>query len=141
MGEYAQRLDDKGRLVVPSRLREDLGEHFVVTKGLDACLFVYPAAQWEQIVAKLSALPATSANARAFARLFLAGAQELEADRQGRVTLPPRLREYAGIDREVVLVGLLSRLELWAADRWEAYQAKEQATFESVAETLDDLGF
>lgn len=141
MGEYAHSLDDKGRLVVPARLREDLGEHFVVTKGLDSCLFLYPAAQWEQIMAKLSALPTTSANARAFARLFLAGAQEMEVDRQGRFTLPPRLREYAGIERDVVLVGLLTRLEIWAADRWEAYQAKEQATFESVAETLEDLGF
>ena len=141
MGEYAHALDDKGRLIVPSRLREDLKERFVVTKGLDNCLFCYPLEEWSRIVARLRELPLTNANARAFTRTFLAGAQEVELDKQGRVTIAPRLREYASIEREVTLVGVMNRVEIWAQDVWTTYQERSQASLGEVAETLGDFGF
>jgi MraZ protein len=141
MGEYAHALDDKGRIIVPARLREDLRDRFVMTKGLDGCLFLYPLEEWSRIVARLKELPLSSSNARAFTRLFLAGAQEVECDRQGRVTIPPRLREHAAIQRNVVLVGVMTRAELWAEERWRSYQAQGQQGFDAVAGTLGEFGF
>ncbi len=141
MGEYVHALDEKGRFIVPARLRDDLGTRFVMTKGLDGCLFLYPLAEWSKLEERLKALPLTNANARAFARLFLAGAQDVEADRQYRVTVPPRLRDYAGAVKEIVLVGVSNRVELWALDRWERYQQEAQAGYEAVAEKMVDFGF
>lgn len=141
MGEYAHALDEKGRIIIPARLREDLRDRFVITKGLDSCLFLYPLEEWSRIVDRLRSLPLTNANARAFTRLFLAGAQEVECDRQGRVTIMPRLRDFAGIQRNVVLIGVMNRVELWAEERWQAYQAASQDSIESVADTLGEFGF
>lgn len=141
MGEYSHALDDKGRIIIPARLRDDLDNHFVMTKGLDGCLFLYPMEEWRKMEERLKALPMTNANARAFQRLFLAGAQDVDVDRQFRVTIPPRLREYAGILKEVVLVGVSSRVELWAQEKWHAYQAAAQEGYEDVAEKMVDFGF
>ena len=141
MGEYSHSLDDKGRIIIPARLREDLDAHFVMTKGLDGCLFLYPLGEWHKLEERLKALPLTNANARAFQRLFLAGAQDVEVDRQARVTIPPRLREYAGVNKDVVLVGVSNRVELWSQENWQAYQTKAQAGYEDVAEKMVDFGF
>lgn len=141
MGEYTHALDDKGRMVIPARLRDDLASHFVMTKGLDGCLFLYPMTEWQKLEDKLKALPLTNASARAFARLFLAGAQDVEVDRQFRVTVPPRLREYAGVIKDVVLIGVSNRVELWALERWTAYQDEAQKGYEDVAEKMVDFGF
>lgn len=141
MGESSHSLDDKGRIIIPSRLREELRERFVMTKGLDGCLFFYPMDEWSTMEERLKALPMTNANARAFARLFLAGAQEVEIDRQYRITIPPRLREYGAVDKDVVLVGVSNRVELWAEERWRTYQDTAQAGYEDVAEKMGDFGF
>ncbi len=141
MGEYEHTLDEKGRVTVPSRLRDDLHGHFVITKGLDGCLFIYPAEEWGKMEEHLKSLPMTNANARAFARLFLAGAQEAEFDKQYRVLIPPRLREHAGIERDVVLVGVSTRVEMWSKERWERYQAEAQTSYEEIAEKMVDFGF
>lgn len=141
MGEYSHALDEKGRITIPARLRDDLDNHFVMTKGLDGCLFLYPMDEWRKMEERLKALPMTNANARAFQRLFLAGAQDVEIDRQFRVTIPPRLREYAGVVKDVVLVGVSSRVELWAQEKWQSYQKDAQQGYEDVAEKMVDFGF
>lgn len=141
MGEYAHALDEKGRITIPARLRDDLDNHFVMTKGLDGCLFLYPMSEWVKLEERLKALPLTNASARAFQRLFLAGAQDVELDRQSRVTIPPRLREYARVVKEVVLVGVSNRVELWSLESWHAYQSQAQAGYEDVAEKMVDFGF
>lgn len=141
MGEYSHALDDKGRIIIPARLRDDLDSHFVMTKGLDGCLFLYPMVEWNKLEERLKALPLTNASARAFQRLFLAGAQDVELDRQSRVTIPPRLREYAGVNKDVVLVGVSNRVELWSLESWQTYQTQAQAGYEDVAEKMVDFGF
>lgn len=141
MGEFSHALDEKGRIIIPARLRDDLDVHFVMTKGLDGCLFFYPMAEWSKLEERLRALPLTNANARAFQRLFLAGAHDVEVDRQARVTIPPRLRDYAAVIKDVVLVGVSNRVELWALERWQAYQAQAQSGYEDVAEKMVDFGF
>ncbi len=141
MGESSHSLDDKGRIIIPSRLRDELRDRFIMTKGLDGCLFFYPMDEWRTMEERLKALPMTNANARAFARLFLAGAQDVEVDRQYRITIPPRLREYGAIQKDVVLVGVSNRVELWAEERWNAYQETAQAGYEDVAEKMGDFGF
>ena len=110
MGEYQHSIDEKGRLIVPARFREELGLNFVVTRGLDNCLFVYPKPEWQNLEQKLKSLPLTNASARSFVRFFFSGAGECELDKQGRILLPLNLREYARLDREVVLIGVSSRV-------------------------------
>lgn len=138
MGEYHHTIDAKGRLIVPSKLREALGDEFVVTKGLDGCLFVYPNEEWKKFEKKLSELPITNANARKFTRFFLAGAVSMEVDKQGRILLPISLREFAGLEKEVVFVGVSKRIEIWSNRKWE-----ETCTYddvEEIAEHMDDFG-
>lgn len=141
MGEYVHTLDEKGRIIIPARFREDLSDRFVITKGLDGCLFLYPTGEWAKLSEKLRALPMTNRGARAFTRLFLAGAQEAEMDKQSRITIAPRLREYAGMEKDVVLVGVSNRAELWAEERWQAYQDETAADYEKLAEAMVELGF
>jgi MraZ protein len=141
MGEFSPGLDDKGRIIIPARFRDDLHDRFVMTKGLDGCLFFYPMVEWGRLEDRLRALPMTNQEARAFTRLFLAGAQDVELDKQSRVTIPSRLREYAQIDRECVLIGVSNRAELWSPERWEQYQQDTQAEYETLAEKMVDLGF
>ena len=119
MGEYNHTLDAKGRLIIPSKFREVLGDEFVVTKGMDGCLFVFAESEWQAFVEKLHSLPMIDKEARQFTRFFLAGAACVEVDKQGRILLPAVLREFADITKDAVLVGVGSRVEIWSKDRWE----------------------
>ncbi len=139
MGEYRHTIDAKGRLIVPSRFREELGDCFVITRGLDNCLFVYPQREWALIERKLKALPFTKADARAFMRFFFSGAVEVEQDRQGRVLIPSNLRNYAGIKRDVVVIGVSNRVEVWSQEKWEEYTDESRLSFEQVAEKMVDF--
>ena len=118
MGEYNHTIDAKGRLIIPAKFRETLGEEFILTKGLDGCLSIYPMDEWKSFEEKLKALPLTDKNARAFLRFFVAGATSCELDRQGRILIPSTLREFAGLEKEVVLTGNLTRIEVWSKERW-----------------------
>ena len=118
MGEYNHTIDAKGRLIIPAKFRETLGEEFILTKGLDGCLSIYPMDEWESFEEKLKALTLTDKNARAFLRFFVAGATSCELDRQGRILIPSTLREFAGLEKEVVLTGNLTRIEVWSKERW-----------------------
>lgn len=140
LGEYAHTLDDKGRMIIPARFREELGASFVVTRGLDRCLFVYASQEWEALADKLRALPLTKADSRAFARLLFAGASECALDKQGRILLPPTLRQYAGIERDVVSIGVANRVEIWAAEEWGNYASAATESYEAIAEKIVDLG-
>ena len=139
MGEYNHTVDAKGRLIVPSKFREQLGDEFVVTKGLDGCLFVYENTEWKILEEKLKALPLTNANARKITRFFLAGACQCEVDKQGRILVPGSLRTYAGLEKEVVLVGVGSRVEIWNREAWE--DASDYDGMEELAEGLEELRF
>ncbi len=138
MGEYNHTIDAKGRLIVPAKFRELLGDEFVVTRGLDGCLFVYPKEEWKAIEAKFREVSQFSKDARKFARFFFAGAAACEVDKQGRILLPSVLREFAGIQKEVVLAGVVSRIEIWSKDRWQAENGYDG--MEEVAEHMASLG-
>lgn len=140
MGEFQHSIDEKGRMIVPARFRDGLGDRFVITKGLDNCLFVYPMEEWLVLEEKLRALPFTKADARAFVRFFLSGATECELDRQGRILLPANLREYAQLDKDVVVIGVSSRVEIWSKVVWEEYSLKASQEYEGLAEKVVDLG-
>jgi MraZ protein len=140
IGEYHHAIDEKGRLALPVKFREELGRSVVVTRGLDNCLFVYTQPEWNQLAERLSKLPVAKANTRAFARLMLAGAMELEVDQQGRAVLPDYLRRYARLKKKVVIAGLLNRLELWDALIWQKYQAGTERNAGDIAEALGELG-
>ena len=118
MGEFSHTIDAKGRLIIPSKFREELGENFVLTKGLDGCLSLYPMEEWKIFEKKLEALPLTNKNARKFLRFFVAGATECELDKQGRILVPATLREFAGLEKDVVLTGNLNRVEVWSKAKW-----------------------
>lgn len=139
LGEHHHTIDAKGRLIIPSRFREGLGEKFVLTKGLDTCLFAYPLQEWSILEQKMRSLPMTRSDARAFVRFFFSGASECETDKQGRILIPANLREYAGLKKEVVVIGVSSRVEIWARDRWEAYSAESASSVEEIAEKMEDL--
>lgn len=140
MGEYQHNLDAKGRLIVPSRFRDELGERFVITKGLDKCLFVYPQSEWKIFEEKLKTLPITNAGARKFVRFFFAGAAECEPDAQGRIIIPSNLREYADIKKEVVSIGMANRLEIWNKENWVEYNDVENFVDSELAEKMSELG-
>jgi len=137
IGQFQHSLDQKGRLIIPSKFREALGQNFVLTKGLDGCLFVYPRDEWAELELKLKTLPFTQKDARAFIRFFFAGATEVEMDKQGRILIPPQLREHARIEKDVVIIGVSNRVEIWSQEQWEAYSAKAAESYEDIAETLD----
>lgn len=138
VGEYNHTIDTKGRVIVPSKFREELGSEFVVTKGLDNCLFVFPMDEWNRFEAKLQSLPVANKNARKFSRFFLSGASMTEADKQGRILLPPTLREFAGMEKEIVLVGVGSRVEIWSKENWIANSTYDD--MDEIAENMADLG-
>ena len=140
IGEYKHNLDDKGRLAIPTKFRADLSKGAVVTRGLDTSLFLFPKEEWDKLAEKLASLPLGQSNSRAFARLMLAGAMDVEVDKQGRVMLPEYLRVYAGLQKSVVIAGLYTRLELWDETSWTAYKSKMEEDAESVAEQLGELG-
>ena len=138
MGEYNHTIDPKGRLIIPSKFREALGDTFVVTKGLDGCLFVYDNEEWNAFEEKLKSLPITNKEARQFVRFFLAGAAEVEVDKQGRILVPNILREFAQISKDVVLIGVASRIEIWSKERFEGMAAYED--MDEIAEHMEQLG-
>lgn len=139
MGEYQHTIDSKGRVSMPAKFREELGERFVATKGLDKSLFVYPMEEWQRLSQKLRSLPFTRADARAFARFFFSGAVECELDKQGRVLLPQLLREHAKINKDVIIIGVSTRVEIWAKEVWEEYSLQAATNYEEIAEKMVDL--
>ena len=138
MGEYNHTIDAKGRLIIPARFRELLGEEFILTKGLDGCLSIYPMDAWEAFETKLRALPLTNKNARTFTRFFVAGATNCELDKQGRILLPQPLREFAQLDKDVVLSGNINRIEIWSKEKWAENNAYDD--MDDIAEQMTDLG-
>lgn len=138
IGEYNHTIDAKGRLIVPAKFREKLGEEFVVTKGLDGCLFVYPNEEWRAIEEKFRTTPLTTKDARKFSRFFFAGAASCEVDKQGRILLPSVLREFAGLEKDVVLAGVLNRVEIWSKERWSA--EGDYDDMDGIAEHMAELG-
>jgi MraZ protein len=140
LGEYQHSLDSKGRIIVPSKFREELGASFIATKGLDNCLFLYPMDEWKTIEAKLRSLPFTRADVRSFARFFFSGASELEIDKQGRILLPSNLRDYAMIEKDLVIIGVGSRVEIWDNEKWGQYNQTAELSYEVIAENLVGLG-
>lgn len=140
IGEYQHNIDQKGRLAVPSKFRKSIGKGAVVTRGIDNCLFVYTRDEWKKLAEKLSNLPIGQKDARAFARLMLAGAMDVEIDSQGRITLPPYLREFAGLGSGVVVAGLYSRIEIWDTKKWNNYKTGAEKETERIAEHMGELG-
>jgi len=139
IGEYSHTLDNKSRLIVPARFREELGMRFVMTKGMDSALFLYPMKEWEMIEGKLRNLSLTNREARAFVRLFFSGAAECEVDRQGRILVPQNLVEHAGLVRDAVVIGVLNRVEVWARERWEEYSSSQEMDYDQLADKLSVL--
>lgn len=138
IGEYNHNLDQKGRVNFPSRLREDLGDHFIVSKGLgNRCLYVYSMEEWDKLSQKINSLPISKAGP--IQRFLFAGAYQAEPDKQGRIVLPAGLREYAGLDKEVTIVGASTRAEIWDSGTWK--QTQEMLTPELIAEAMEELGF
>lgn len=139
MGEFQHNIDTKGRIIVPSKFRDQLGDSFVVTRGLDQCLFVYPMEEWSILEEKLKKLPLTKKDARAFTRFFFSGAVECEIDKQGRINIPQSLRNYAGIEKECVVIGVSNRIEIWSSEQWESYVTDSEESFAEIAENLMDF--
>ncbi len=140
LGEYNHNIDDKGRVSVPAKFREDLGISFIVTKGLDNCLFAYSKEEWAKFEEKLKSLPLTNPNARNFIRFFFSGATECEIDKQGRINIPQSLREYAELGREVAIIGVSTRVEIWNREKWNNYTSPENMDVDEIAKQMSDLG-
>ena len=140
IGEYEHSLDVKGRLIMPAKLREDMGEKFIITKGLDGCLFGFSQNEWLSFEEKLKTLPLTNKNARDFVRFFLSGAIECEIDKQGRFLIASNLREYANMEKDVVIIGVGTRLEIWNKEKWKNYTSDENISADEIAENMTMLG-
>ena len=140
IGEFKHNLDEKGRMAIPVKFRKDLEKGAVVTRGLDNCLFVYSIDEWQKLATKLSNLPISQAKARAFARLMLAGAMDVVPDKQGRINLPEYLRQYAGLNKSVVVAGLYNRLEIWDSASWDKYSKDTEQSSTDISEKLAELG-
>lgn len=139
IGEYQHSLDSKNRMIVPSKFREAFGNKFIITKGLDGCLYAYTLDEWVILENKLKALPLTSKDARAFVRFFFSGANEVEIDKQGRALIPQNLKEYSSIEKDIVSIGVLTRVEIWSKDKWEDYN-NNNVDFDEIAEKMSELG-
>ena len=140
IGEYIHTIDKKRRINIPSKFRESLGERFFITKGLDNCLFVFPENEWNIFEDKLKNLPLTNKNARAFVRLFFSGATECSLDKQGRVTLPQTLRDYSVLEKEVAIIGVSTRIEIWSKSNWDNYNDSANISYDDIAEKMAELG-
>ena len=140
IGEYQHIIDDKSRIIMPSKFREDLGYNFIMTKGLDNCLFVYPKEEWTILEGKLRSLPLTNRDARAFVRFFFSGATECILDKQGRVLIPYNLREHAMLEKEAIIIGVSTRIEIWSKEEWDSYTADDNLSYDSIAEKMAELG-
>ncbi len=139
MGEYRHSLDEKSRVIVPAKYHEQLGTSFILTKGLDGCLFIYPQTEWTSFEEKLKALPLTNTNARKFVRFFLAGAVECATDKQRRIIIPSHLKVYSDIEKDIVFIGMGNRIEVWSSQKWDTYndEAFDACT---LAEQMESLG-
>jgi MraZ protein len=140
MGEYHHNIDDKGRLIIPAKFRTELGEKFIITRGLEKCLYVYSEYEWNTIVAKLKTLPFTKKDVRTFIRSFFSGATECEFDRQGRINITSPLVSYAGISKECVVIGANDRLEIWSEEGWNNFLSDNSDKIEDIAENLFNGG-
>ncbi|KRM07659.1 cell division protein MraZ [Liquorilactobacillus ghanensis DSM 18630] len=139
MGEYHHTIDSKGRLIIPAKFREQLAKQFVLTRGMDGCLFGYPANEWQLLEKKLQQLPLTKRDARAFVRFFYSAATECEFDRQGRIVVPKSLRQHAELTKKCVVVGVSNRFEIWSEDRWQEFSEKAEENFDEIAENMIDF--
>lgn len=140
LGEFQHNLDQKGRVAIPAKFKDALAAGAIITRGIDNCLFVFASKEWDELAKKLVALPLAQANSRAFVRLMLAGAVDVQLDNQNRILVPDYLRKYADLKKKVVVAGLYNRVEIWDADKWEAYKKKTEGASEEIAEKLGELG-
>mgnify|MGYP003545937519 FL=1 len=140
IGEYEHSLDVKGRLILPAKIRQDMGEKFIVTKGLDGCLFGFSQNEWTNFEEKLKTLPLTNKNARDFVRFFLSGATECEIDKQGRFLITSNLREYATLEKDAIIIGVGTRIEIWNREKWKSYNSDENISADEIAENMTMLG-
>lgn len=140
IGEYEHSLDVKGRLILPAKIREDMGDKFIVTKGLDGCLFGFSQNEWTNFEEKLKTLPLTNKNARDFVRFFLSGATECEIDKQGRFLITSNLREYATLEKNAIIIGVGTRIEIWNREKWKSYNSDENISADEIAENMTMLG-
>ena len=140
IGEYEHTIDEKGRIKMPAKLREDIGEKFVITQGLDGCLFAYSQNEWKNFEDKLRMFPLTNKDARALKRFFLARATECEVDKQGRFLISSNLREFASLQKEVIIIGVLDKIEIWSKDKWLEYSTEENLAADEIAERMENLG-
>jgi len=139
IGEYQHAIDSKNRMIIPTKFRDGLSSEFILTKGLDGCLYIYTLGEWLIMEEKLKKLPLTSKDARAFVRFFFSGANEVTIDKQGRALIPQNLCEYASIQKEIVSIGVSTRIEIWAKDKWDAYNDSDM-NFDEIAEKMIELG-
>jgi len=139
IGEYQHAIDSKNRIIIPTKFREGLGSEFIFTKGLDGCLYIYTMDEWIIMEEKLKKLPLTSKDARAFVRFFFSGANEVTIDKQGSALIPQNLCEYASIEKEIVSIGVSTRIEIWAKDKWDKYNDSDM-NFDEIAEKMIELG-
>ncbi len=140
IGTYEHTIDDKGRLAIPAKFRDGLGDRFFATRGLDKCLFIFPKNEWERQLAEFAKLPLTMRDARAYSRLFFSGACECELDKQGRINIPAYLREYAGLAKEAIVIGVMTRVEIWSQEVWMGYSSEAEESYEEIAEKLSHGG-
>lgn len=140
LGEYNHSIDVKGRLIVPAKFREELGDQFIVTKGLDGCLYIYPNNEWEEFEKKLSELPMGKSDIRKMVRFFLSAATQVEIDKQGRILVPGNHREYAGLEKDVVFAGVGKKIEIWSKSKWDSTATFDYEDMDDVAERMADLG-
>ncbi|QWQ39358.1 division/cell wall cluster transcriptional repressor MraZ [Gemella sp. zg-570] len=141
IGQYNNKMDNKGRISMPVKFREELGNTFIVTRGLDSCLFGYTLQEWQKIESKIKSLPLTKKNARAFQRFFFSGAVEVEVDKQGRINIPQALIEHASLEKECVVNGVSNRIEIWDKEKWQVQLLDSEITFEEMAEELENFDF
>lgn len=141
IGEFQHSIDEKGRLSVPAKFRDELAKGCILTRGLDGCLWLYGLEEWEKISEEVAKLPITSKNARSFSRFILSGAMDLKADKIGRIIIPKYLSDYAQIKSKVIVTGMSNRLELWAEEKWNSFKMEMENNSEEVAENLSELGF
>ena len=140
LGEYNHSIDSKGRLIVPAKFREGLGDNFIVTKGLDGCLYIYPNDEWSEFEKKLSGLPMGKSDIRKMVRFFLSAATQVEVDKQGRILIPGTHREFAGLEKDVVLAGVGKKIEIWSKSKWDETATFDYEDMDDVAERMSDLG-
>lgn len=141
MGEYHHNLDDKGRIIIPSKLRDELGDNIIVTRGLEDCLFIYSESEWNKVVSKLKTLPFTKKDARSFTRMFLSGASPVDFDKQGRIKISIPLIEYASLVKECIIIGVNDRLEIWSKEKWNSFMTDSQENLSDLADHLFETNF